>query len=147
MRLLRRFFTQTSQNRRYLVQTYLLMVFIKVALSVFPFQRLYVFLMDMVKNTTRKQPDRYELRRAIESVEICSRHTPFQATCLIKALTGQVLLLRSGFASELRIGVARSEGQPFEAHAWVIHDQDVVIGNRTDLNRYRTFSGMMEKLQ
>lgn len=50
------------------------------------------------------------------------------ATCLVQALAAQLLLGRRGCATQLRIGVARGEAGRIEAHAWLEHDDTIVIG-------------------
>lgn len=61
------------------------------------------------------------------SVRQAARLTPW-ATCLVQGLAVQHLMTRSGYASDLRIGARRGVDQKFEAHAWVVHDGDVIIG-------------------
>lgn len=50
------------------------------------------------------------------------------ATCLTQALAAQLLLSRRGYASRLRIGVARAPGDGLRAHAWLESGGLVVIG-------------------
>jgi hypothetical protein len=50
------------------------------------------------------------------------------ATCLTQALAAQLLLSRRGYASRLRIGVARAPGDRLRAHAWLESDGVVVLG-------------------
>ena len=50
------------------------------------------------------------------------------ASCLTQALALQYLLGRHGYASVIRVGVANSSDQGFEAHAWVIREGRVLIG-------------------
>jgi hypothetical protein len=63
------------------------------------------------------------------SLAICtaSRWVP-KATCLTKAVALHILLRRAGLQSRIRIGVAKDAGN-FEAHAWVEHQEKVVIGD------------------
>jgi hypothetical protein len=41
-----------------------------------------------------------------------------------------------GYASELRIGVAKGEQGELEAHAWVEYQGKVIIGGLSTLSRY-----------
>lgn len=50
------------------------------------------------------------------------------SSCLAQALTLHCLLSRAGHDSLVRIGVAKGEAQPINAHAWVIHHNQVLIG-------------------
>jgi Transglutaminase-like superfamily len=49
---------------------------------------------------------------------------------------GRVLLGRAGHPSELRVGAAKSPASGFEAHAWLEHRGQVVLGGLDDLFRY-----------
>jgi hypothetical protein len=71
--------------------------------------------------------------RLIWAIEVASRKTG--ATCLCRALALQRLLSRNGYESELRIGVEKNDDQ-FGAHAWLVHDGQVVIGD-AQLEKYK----------
>jgi hypothetical protein len=62
------------------------------------------------------------------AVEVASRYTPGAKTCLNQALAAQVLLARRGRPAILRVGVAKTKGGQFRAHAWVESDGKVVLG-------------------
>ena len=64
--------------------------------------------------------------RIIRSVRTAARRVP-GATCLSSALTLQRLLSSAGHPSQVHIGVAR-DASGFMAHAWLVHDGVVVIG-------------------
>ena len=68
------------------------------------------------------------LARAVE------RMAPFvpQATCLTQALTLRYLAAREGEDCTIRIGVKHEPGKAFEAHAWVIADDAVIIGGQEE---------------
>jgi hypothetical protein len=59
------------------------------------------------------------------------------ATCLTQALAAQALLTHSGFPSLVEIGVSKDELQRFHAHAWVVCQGQVVLGERK-LERYNS---------
>jgi hypothetical protein len=69
------------------------------------------------------------------AVRAAGRRLP-GGTCLVEALAAQLLLARHGHRSDLKIGVAQSEGN-FEAHAWVEIDGRIVVGGRKQM-RYAT---------
>ena len=50
------------------------------------------------------------------------------ATCLTQAVAAQLLLVRSGHASEICVGVARDSPGAFRAHAWVELKGRVILG-------------------
>jgi hypothetical protein len=59
------------------------------------------------------------------AVRAASRRVP-GATCLTQALALQALLERAGRRCRVEIGVAKNES--FEAHAWLVCGNDVLIG-------------------
>lgn len=64
---------------------------------------------------------------------------PGTGTCLSQAVVTGALLSDNGHDGTVRIGVAKS-ASAFRAHAWVVRDEDVIVGDRTDLDCYRTLS-------
>ncbi|MFC6875364.1 lasso peptide biosynthesis B2 protein [Halobellus marinus] len=64
---------------------------------------------------------------------------PGSGTCLSQAIVGATLLAAHGFPATVRLGVANPE-TAFEAHAWVEREGTVVVGDLTDLDRYRRIS-------
>ena len=61
------------------------------------------------------------------AVRAASRLVPM-ATCLTQAVAAQLLLVRSGHASEICVGVARDAPGAFRAHAWVELNGRVILG-------------------
>jgi hypothetical protein len=55
------------------------------------------------------------------------------ATCMTQALALRYLAAREGQPCTIRIGVKQEPGKPFEAHAWVIADDKVIIGGRDEI--------------
>ena len=52
-----------------------------------------------------------------------------QATCLPQALAAEALLTRGGLAADLQIGVMKTPDGKLLAHAWVVSDGRIVVGN------------------
>jgi hypothetical protein len=60
-----------------------------------------------------------------------------KASCLTQALAAQFLLARSGYPSQLRIGVATDPAGRLLAHAWLVSNGRVVVGGSSrELARY-----------
>ena len=76
----------------------------------------------------RVRPSGVASRQIVWSVEAAARVVPGAKSCLPQALAAQSLLLRHGFPSELKIGVARDGAGIFKAHAWVEIGGEVLIG-------------------
>lgn len=73
------------------------------------------------------------------AVRAASCYVP-HATCLTQAVAAQLLLARYGFASHLRLGVARDPAGAFQAHAWVERAGEVVIGGDRPVDAYVSLS-------
>lgn len=70
----------------------------------------------------------------IRSVAFASRYVPC-ASCLTQALAARKLLRRYGQNADLKIGVAKVNGN-FEAHAWLEMDGRIVLGKQSGHSRY-----------
>ncbi len=70
------------------------------------------------------------------SITHCSRLIP-RASCLTQALALRFIMMRMGEDCVVRIGVRTTKARPFDAHAWVIHRDRVLIGgNEEDLQTF-----------
>jgi hypothetical protein len=67
------------------------------------------------------------LRRVSWGVGAAAKYVP-GASCLTQALAAQYLLAWSGYASQIRIGVAIDPNGQFKAHAWLMNGNSIVIG-------------------
>lgn len=63
------------------------------------------------------------------AVRAVSRYLP-GATCLTQALAAQAILSESGFPSQVEIGVAKDGFHRLQAHAWVVCEGQVVLGEQ-----------------
>lgn len=59
---------------------------------------------------------------------------PWRADCLVQALAGQAMLLRRGIASTIAVGTGRHPDGRFEAHAWLVCGEQVILGG--DVSRF-----------
>lgn len=65
------------------------------------------------------------------------------ATCLTQALVAQHLMARAGKWSIIRIGVAQEDDGKVAAHAWLVWDDKVVIGDANhDLSRFTSIADL-----
>lgn len=65
------------------------------------------------------------------SVRNTARAVP-GASCLTQALAVRYLAAREGAECIIRIGVKQRPEEPFEAHAWVLAGDDVLIGGQIE---------------
>lgn len=122
MNALTTFLKLPGPDKKLLIKTLLLMFKIRVMVWILPFSRIQNTLPQVSpikKNTS--------LNKLVWAVKVTSHYLP-RTTCLTNALTGHSLLSQHGYPSMVKIGVGRSAKGEFEAHAWLEHKGEVVIG-------------------
>lgn len=91
-------------------------------------------------------PGKVSAPRIIWGVRTAAQFLP-RSKCLASAVTLHYLLARSGHASVVRVGIAKDSQMSFDAHAWVIHDGQIVIGDSGPMHdRYTTMTDLQLKL-
>jgi Transglutaminase-like superfamily len=131
MTAMRKFWHLSSAERGLLLKSGILLAAYRIALWVLPWNRMAV---------SRPSPrESREDRSSVESLEwavrTARRMVPF-ATCLTQALALHHLLARAGYESSIHIGVAKSEGRGFEAHAWVEHAGVTLLSSPSEVAHY-----------
>ena len=136
MRRLHKFMRLSRADRRLLLETAFLVGAVRLGLWLLPFRTVASLLRRMVPAIPRPKDQRQDfIVRASQAVRVTSRMVP-KATCLTQALATQVLVSRHGYEARLHIGVAKDGEERLEAHAWVVSNGRVVIGDRVDLSHY-----------
>jgi Transglutaminase-like superfamily len=123
-------------ERQLLIQTFILLGLIRLGLRWLPFQKMLDILANISQASSRQQPSPIRPEQMVHAVELSSRYLPGEVLCLPRALTMHVLMRDQGYAPQLRIGVAKGAKGNLEAHAWVEHQGNVVMGYVRDLSRY-----------
>jgi Transglutaminase-like superfamily len=132
----------TGSDRDLLASTFLLLGAMRLGLRILPFQ----ILLRIIHRISHPRYQRFSegaigvdkmaISRIVWAVEVSTRYMPGGAKCLARALTTKVLLNRQGYTPNLRIGVTKAANGTLEAHAWIEHQGQIVIGNLVDLSRY-----------
>lgn len=122
------------RDRFLLVQAALLLSAVKLGLALFSFQQLRRRLAQFSPHSTPQNP--VPVETVVWAIETASRHIPGGARCLARALAAGVLLSRQGYASVLRIGVAKDAIGQLEAHAWVEIEGEAIVGRLRDRDRF-----------
>lgn len=129
------------QQRRVLLYTFVIINTVRLLLWLFPLgmtrQQLKLF---MSKWICRPQAKLVSVSFIVKAVEIAARYSPEKPMCLARALTTQVLLNRYRYSCSLRIGIHKNGDQKLEAHAWIEHHGQVIVGNLSNLNQFKTFT-------
>lgn len=75
------------------------------------------------------------------SVKNAARLIP-RASCLTQALALRYLLHQQGDESVIRVGLRANADIPFEAHAWLLHKDQIVLGGTE--SELATFSSLVD---
>lgn len=142
MKRLRKFLGLPPTERNLLVTAAFVLGLVRVGMWLLPFRTLRRLLARMAQApAVRRRGDQLSPDRIAWAVEIASRYVPGGRTCLVQALSTQVLLARQSHSARLRIGVAKGRRGQLEAHAWVESEGKVVIGG-VDVARFIPFSAL-----
>ena len=130
MRRLLKFFRLRLADKLHLIRCTAHLAAIAVSLRVLGYNRVSGFLTARLARQGAPEP----AARIIWGVRV-SAQVLRPATCLAQALTLHFLLARAGHASVIRVGVARDSAMAFDAHAWVVFNGAIVIGEAGALQR------------
>ena len=129
-----------KHRRLVLGQAFLLLLGVRLGLAFISFQRLRTILKSLSSSSKAEHDDsqitQQTVRQVIWAVEKSSSLMPGGAKCLAKALTTQVLMARRGCDCEFKIGVAKTDEDTLEAHAWIEKDGQVIMGFLPNLDRF-----------
>jgi len=80
-------------------------------------------------------PDLIALERWLWALDAAGRHLGFASSCLGRALAARTIARRFGVDLPIAIGVARADGGPLDAHAWIDGPEGLRLGAAA-ANRY-----------
>jgi len=131
---LRRVVTLSWGERQLLVTVAVSLVMSRALLTTAGLDRTHRVIDRVVRvlppNTTIQDPE--EIPWAVNATAEC---VPLYFSCLMRAIVGERLFAKNGYRTELHLGVTKDTG--FEAHAWVEHDGEVVVGDLDDHDRFQ----------
>jgi len=116
-------------ERRLLVRSWWLVGSVRVGLWLLPYARLRRILDRRCEIPLEWRTPRPDPERIAWAVTVASEYFPRAETCLTRALAALYWLRRFGHPAELKLGVALDERKEFSAHAWVLSEGRVVIGD------------------
>jgi Transglutaminase-like superfamily len=76
------------------------------------------------------------IRDIVLALGIAARRLPGNTSCLRQALLAEFFLKRLGAPCELHFGVRKLESGLLEAHAWLTHKGQVVVGGAASDSQY-----------
>jgi hypothetical protein len=120
-----RFARLSPTEKALFLRTALLVLAIRVGLLVLPVRAVRRRL--VIGTDGESAALNHSVERIVWAVGAVSRYVP-GTTCLMRALAAQRLLGRSGHHATVQIGVRKDEQHGFQAHAWVVCGEQIVIG-------------------
>ena len=127
-------FTLTRHRQRLALEAAALSVCVYAGLRVLSFASLRRALDVCSRRSALRRGD--DMPHIAWAVEAVSRRLPGGRTCLIEALTADVMLRRRGHEPVLHLGVRRQTDPPVDGHAWLVCDNQIVVGAVADLRDY-----------
>jgi hypothetical protein len=127
MSLLERLWRLPAGQRALLVQSCLWVVCMSVAVQVMTTDRLRSAAARLATPHRADARPGSSAQQVGWAVEAAGRRIP-AARCLPQALAAQVMLGRLGYEPKVRYGVLRDRTGRLRAHAWVVCDNQVVVG-------------------
>lgn len=125
-------FRLSGQERRLLLQAWLLLLLADVALRLLPFSTILRYFTPACE--ARATNLLLPVSQVAWLVETAGRYCPAGTSCLKEALVLSRLLASRGIPSTLRIGVGRP-AEVFAAHAWLEQNGQVILGDK-DVRAY-----------
>lgn len=124
-------------EKKFFINAFYLLTIYRIRLRSTPFHTLLEQVSVDTKTLKSKSPrETISATRMAHFIRIASSFIP-GSTCLSNALAGQILFARNGYKTELRIGIAHNELNPFEAHAWLTLNETILIGDVQDISRFK----------
>jgi hypothetical protein len=139
----RRFLRMSSRERRLLLGGAAVVACVRILLWILPFKRLVWVVDRTALRSARVAPVRLPEDTMVTiawGVTTAARYIP-RATCLAQALAAQWVFAWFGHPTLLRIGVAKGNGKPLLAHAWLESEGRVIVGGQSlEENEYAVLS-------
>lgn len=112
-----------------LLQTFVLLGTVRLAILVIPFRYLAVHLGKQRQESSDRQTTEGDFAQQVGwAIALLSAYTPWETKCLVQAITGKLLLRRRRLQNTLYLGVSRNEEHSMIAHAWLRCGKELVTG-------------------
>jgi hypothetical protein len=140
-----KFLLWPSSDKRLLLEAFLMVIGVRIALSIFPYKKLSCGLCYLTTGMAKQSTNPELIKKVAKFVLESGRYIPY-ASCLTQALTASTILRRHGQDSSLKIGVDKDGSGRLVAHAWIEVDGKTILGKVPDIRRYAVMSHGTELL-
>ncbi len=130
---LNRFLSLPAQQKRLVLEAFVWLGVLKVALWWFPFKKLTKNLKqgESPPGQRRLEDTEEKLAEKIGGAVVMAAHnTPWESACLVQSLTAQRMLKRRGIPGAFVLGVSKRDGglETLAAHAWTLCGDRIITG-------------------
>lgn len=122
---LSKFWQLSRRRKKSLIEALLVLSAYKVVLIVLPFRH----FVNNKEKTSIDTGSKERLEDVVWAITVLGNRLPFGFTCLVQALSAK-WLLRNKCNLQLHIGVRKSVDHQFSAHAWITHDDTIILGEQ-----------------
>lgn len=126
MGIISNFIKLPSRAKLVAIEALFWVIVIRLMVWIFPFKFVQKKVQKIASDISSDRASPVSISRLRVMVVIISRYVP-NATCLVQALAGHILFSKYGYNTSIKIGVLNENGE-FEAHAWLEHNDKVVLG-------------------
>lgn len=133
---LHRFKRISWAQRRVLAEACVLVPLVHQLQQRLPFARWHPLLLARAASAQRRGASYASAQDVAWAVGVAADWLPGEFKCLPRAYAAHWLLARHGYPSEVRVGVARDAAGKVEAHAWVVHQDQILVGLVEDMRRF-----------
>ena len=119
-----------------LFRIWCILIIVRLALAMKPFKNVREWLQGY-SNPKKNLEKKITAERISWLVDVAGRFVFRDKPCLTTALVLQMLLARRGYQSNIKLGIRKNESGKIEAHAWLLLDGEIVIGNIPDLDEFK----------
>ena len=137
MKSLHKFFRLKGADRRLFIKAFFLLIVVRLALTFTSYKTIEKRLAAPAAKSNGVGAGRiaWVVRNTAPLVP--------GASCLTQALVAQHLMAKAGKTATIRIGVAKEENGKIAAHAWLLWENKVVIGDAAyDLSRFTSIADL-----
>ncbi len=114
-----------------LAQTFVWLGIMRIAIAVFPFQKIARWLGLKLGELPPPIFERHvaDIKKVQWAISVVSRRTLWDSACLAQSLTGAVLLQKKNIPALLNLGIAKDDSRiGYSAHAWLQCGETILTG-------------------
>lgn len=126
-----KFLVLSWKERFLLLEAFSFLGMVRALLLLLPFKHIAPYLgrqLPMEDIRGSKFPPSEEAIQIGWAVDVMSRYTPWESTCLTQAIACKFMLRQRGLPSLLYLGTKKDETGQFTAHAWLENENSILLG-------------------